>query len=135
MRLVSIDGNKALNLIDYKLAGGYLFLNGYGDSISFEYIRLIKDVTEYDEGFKQLLTLYLAANMAFRFTNKQTIVERLYKMIEVEEAKIISIDGQEQPPTRIQYSKYRRARHGYTKRNNFMTRPVEFVTEDDNASS
>lgn len=135
VRLVSIDGNKALNLIDYKLAGGYLFLNGYGDSIHFEYIRLIKDVTEYDEGFKQLLTLYLAANMAFRFTNKQTVVERLYKMIEVEEAKIISIDGQEQPPTRIQYSKYRRARHGYTKRNNFMTRPVKFVTEDDNASS
>lgn len=135
VRLVSIDGNKALNLIDYKLAGGYLFLNGYGDSINFEYIRLIKDVTKYDDGFKQLLTLYLAANMAFRFTNKQTVVERLYRMIEIEEAKIISIDGQEQPPRRVQYSKYKRARHGVTMRNDFMTRPVKFVTEDDNASS
>ena len=135
VRLVSIDGNKALNLIDYKLAGGYLFLNGYGDSINFEYIRLIKDVTKYDDGFKQLLTLYLAANMAFRFTNKQTVVERLYRMIEIEEAKIISIDGQEQPPRRVQYSKYKRARHGVIMRNDFMTRPVKFVTEDDNASS
>lgn len=135
VRLVSIDGNKALNLIDYKLAGGYLFLNGYGDSINFEYIRLIKDVTKYDDGFKQLLTLYLAANMAFRFTNKQTVVERLYRMIEIEEAKIISIDGQEQPPRRVQYSKYKRARHGVTMRNDFMTHPVKFVTEDDNASS
>ena len=115
VRLVSINGEKALNIIDYKLAGGYLFLNGYGDSISFEYIRCIKDVTKYDDGFKQLFTLYLATNMAFRFTNKQTVVERLYRMIEIEEAKVISIDGQEQPPARIQYSKYRRARHGYAR--------------------
>lgn len=135
VRLVSINGNRALNIIDYKLAGGYIFLNGYGDSISFEYIRLIRDVTAYDDGFKQLLTLYLAANMAFRFTNKQTVVERLYKLIEIEEAKIISIDGQEQPPIRIQYSKYRRARQGFSINRDFMIRPVKFVSEDEDASS
>lgn len=136
IRLVSIDGNKALNLIDYRLAGGYIFLNTDNDSIRFEYVRLIKNVTVYDSGFVQLLTLYLAANMAFRFTNKQTVVERLYKMIEIEEAKIVSTDGQEQPPKRIQYSRYKRARRGCKPQNYmFMKYPIKFATEDENASS
>lgn len=136
LRLISINGNKALNLIDYKLAGGYVFLTSDNDSMRLEYIRLIDDVTVYDSGFKQLLTLYLAVNMAFRFTNKQTVVERLYRMIEIEEAKIVSTDGQEQPPQRIQYSKYKRARHGYKGRGyDFIKYPTKFAKEDDNASS
>lgn len=51
------------------------------------------------------------------------------------QAKIISIDGQEQPPIRIQYSKYRRARQGFSINRDFMTRPVKFVSEDEDASS
>jgi len=137
IRLIGLNGQKALQLIDYKLAGGYIFLNGCktddssNNSIHLEYIRFIKDVTAFDSNFSYLLSLYLAVNMAYRFTNKQTNVERLYKMIEAEEAKIVSIDGQEQPPKRIQYSRYRRARHGYRHDYDFMKRPVKFVSEDE----
>ena len=49
--------------------------------------------------------------MAYKKTAKQTVIDRLAKRIELAEAKIVSIDGQEKPPVRIQRSKYNRARN------------------------
>lgn len=129
VRLLAINGREDLNNLDYDLAGGYLLLNAESeDSCKLKYISRVTDVKKFDSGFKQLLTLYLAANLSFRFTQKQTVMERLYKEIELEEAKIVSIDGQERPPKRIQYSQYRRAR----KRNSrdfYGYRPVKWADD------
>ncbi len=111
VRLLAINGREDLNALQYDLAGGYILLNSNGaDSLKLKYISRVTDVKKFDSGFKHLLVCYLAANMAYRFTQKQTVMERLYKEIELEEAKIVSIDGQEKPPIRIQRSKYGRAR-------------------------
>lgn len=113
LRILAINGREDLGELDYDLAGGYLLLNNNGaDSLKLKYIKRVKDVTLFDSGFCQLVSLFMALNMAFRFTQKQTTLERLYRLIELEEAKIVSIDGQEHPPKRIQHSKYCRVRRG-----------------------
>ncbi len=130
IRLIAINGREDLNAMDYDMAGGFILLNADNeDNCRIKYISRVTDVKKFDSGFKQLLTLYLAANLSFRFTQKQTVMERLYKEIELEEAKIISIDGQERPPKRIQRSVYRRARRG-SSRDIYAYRPVKFVKDE-----
>lgn len=136
VRLLEVNGGPISNNSREDLATGYILKNGTAPSIKIKYIRREKDVRKYDSGFKQLFSLYLATNMAYRFTNKQTVLDRLQKWIELEEAKIISIDGQERPPVRIQRSRYRRARHGFYSSYEYRTRPAVWADrEDDNASS
>lgn len=135
VRLLEINGYSANTPLDYDIASGYIFLNEEAPSIKLKYIRLETDVKKFDSGFVQLLTLYLAVNMAYRFTNKQTVLDRLQKWIELEEAKIVSIDGQEKPPKRIQRSRYRRARHGFTNSYAYRTRPAVWADEEDNNAS
>ena len=117
VRLLAINGRGDLAHIDFDNANGFIMLNNHNaPSIELKYIERVTDVKKFDSGFVQLFALYLAMNMAFRFTNKQTTIERLSAWIEKEEAKIISTDGQEKPPKRIQHSKYglarRRGRYG-----------------------
>ncbi len=111
IRLLSINGRSDFAVLHYEISNGFILLNSEdAPSVDLKYIHRITDVKKFDTGFTQLFTLYLAANLAYRFTAKQTTIERLLKWIELEEAKIVSIDGQEQPPKRIQRSKYGRAR-------------------------
>ena len=117
VRLLAINGREDFANMQYDISDKFILLNNdNASSIELKYIKRVTDVKKYDSGFVQLFALYLALNMAFRFTNKQTVIERLQVWIEREEAKIISIDGQEKPPRRIQRSKYgdarRRARFG-----------------------
>lgn len=136
VRFLSVNGFSGNSLLDYDIANGYIYLNTEDSSIKLKYIRRETDVSKFDSGFTQLLTLYLAVNMAYRFTNKQTVLDRLQKWIELEEAKIVSIDGQERPPKRIQRSRYRRARKGFYNSYSYRTRPAVWAEEeDDNASS
>ncbi len=119
VRLLSFGEHETLVDVDFDLSGGFLLLNNGGASaLKLRYIRRITDVAKFDAGFKKLLTLYLAADLAYKFTAKQTVLERLYKLIEMEEAKVVSIDGQERPPKRVQYSRYARARRGFKAREN-----------------
>ena len=137
VRLLEVNGRSITNDKCVDLAGGYILMNGTASSIELKYIRRETDVRKYDSGFKQLFSLYLAVNMAYRFTNKQTVLDRLQKWIELEEAKVISIDGQERPPVRIQRSRYRRARRGFGDYSYaYRTRPAEWAKdeEDNNAS-
>ena len=112
LRLISWDNHNSLIDLDFDLTGEHLLLNNSGaPDVKLRYIKRVDDVKLFDAGFVQLFSLYLALNIAFKKTGKQTLMDRLAKMIEVLEAKIISIDGQERPPQRIQRSKYRRARN------------------------
>lgn len=135
VRLLAINGRAISNDSFSDLASGYILLNGNAPSIKLKYIRRETNVRKFDSGFKQLLTLYLAVNISYRFTNKQTVLDRLQKWIELEEAKIVSIDGQERPPIRIQRSRYRRARHGFCNSYEYRTRPAVWVDEEDSNAS
>lgn len=112
LRLISWDNHNSLIDLDYDLTGEHLLLNNdEAPSVKLRYIKRVDNVRLFDAGFVQLFSLYLALNIAFKKTGKQTLMDRLAKQIEVAEAKIISIDGQERPPQRVQRSKYRRARN------------------------
>ena len=110
LRLVSFNTHDSLVGLDFDLTGTHLFLNNDGaSSVNLRYIKRVDDVKAFDSGFVQLFSLYLALNLAFKKTAKQTLIDRLEKRIELAEAKIVSIDGQERPPKRIQRSRYNRA--------------------------
>lgn len=112
LRLVSFNTHDSLVGLDFDLTGTHLFLNNDGaSSVNLRYIKRVDDVKAFDSGFVQLFSLYLALNLAFKKTAKQTLIDRLEKRIELAEAKIVSIDGQERPPKRIQRSRYNRARN------------------------
>lgn len=111
IRLLNFNNHESLIGVDYDVVGGHLLLNNDNSpSVNLRYIKRVDDVTKFDSGFVHLFSLYLALNMAFKKTGKQTLMDRLAKQIELVEAKIISIDGQERPPIRIQTSKYGRVR-------------------------
>ncbi len=111
VRLLAIDGREDFANLPFDDASGFILMNNNNaPSINLKYIKLVKDVRKYDSGFVQLLSMYLAVNISYKFTLKQTVLERLLTWIEREEAKIISIDGQERPPRRIQRSVYGKAR-------------------------
>lgn len=113
VRLLSINGRRDFNNLDFDFRGRSIRMKGRtNDSIKIEYIKLETDVNLWDAGFMKIMVLQLAANVSYKFTGKSTVKDRLLKEIELEEAKIVSIDGQERPPVRVQYSRYRRARHG-----------------------
>lgn len=112
LRLISYNDYPNLIDVDFDVVGEHLLLNNDGASdVRLRYIRRVEDVKLFDSGFVHLFSLYLALNMAFKKTGKQTLMDRLAKQIELTEAKIVSIDGQEKPPVRIQRSKYNRARN------------------------
>lgn len=111
LRLVSFNEHESLINVDFDVVGEHLLLNNDGaPDVRLRYIKRVDDVRLFDSGFVHLFSLYLALNMAFKKTGKQTLMERLSKQIEIAEAKIVSIDGQEKPPKRIQVSKYNHAR-------------------------
>lgn len=111
IRLLNFNDYESLIGVNYDVVGNHLLLNNENNpSVNLRYIRRVDDVKMFDAGFVHLFSLYLALNMAFKKTGKQTLMDRLAKQIELAEAKIISIDGQERPPVRIQRSKYGKAR-------------------------
>ena len=111
VRLLSIGDNEDLANIDYDLAGGFLLLNNGGAaSIKLRYIKDVTDVSKFDAGFRYLFTLYLSLAVSYKFTVKATSLERIQNLIDTYEAKLVSIDGQERPPKRIQRSKLKDAR-------------------------
>lgn len=123
IRLISYNDYPNLIDLNFDIVGNHLLLNNNGaSSINLRYIKRVDDVKAFDAGFVQLFSLYLALNMAFKKTGKQTLMDRLGKLIDVAEAKIISIDGQERPPQRIQRSRYRRARNmvGYSSASKYL---------------
>ena len=112
LRLISYNDHENLIGLQFDIVGEHLLLNNNNSpDVRLRYIKRVDDVKSFDSGFVELFSLYLALNLAYKKTAKQTVIDRLAKRIELAEAKIVSIDGQEKPPVRIQRSKYNRARN------------------------
>jgi len=84
--------------------------NSAATSLNLIYINDNLLVSEYDALFVETLALKLAYKMAYRFTTKKSVVERVAKELEQKEQEAVSIDGQERPATRIEMSQLKAAR-------------------------
>ncbi len=95
----------------YEINGRQLLLNNNeAASLNIGYIQDITIVSDFDALFVVLLAAELAANMAYAFTGKNTVIERLAVILETLRAEAKSVNGQDRPPKRIESSKFRNAR-------------------------
>ncbi len=95
----------------YESNGRQLLLNNSGSaSLNVGYIQDITAVSDFDSLFVLLLVAELAANMAYAFTAKNTVIERISLILETLRAEAKSVNGQDRPPKRIESSKFKNAR-------------------------
>lgn len=99
----------------YEIEGGQILLNNSGaTSLNIGYVRDIITVSNFDSLFVILLAAELASNMAYKFTAKNTVIERLETLLEVKRAEAKAVNGQDRPPKRVQRSIFRNARKKLT---------------------
>lgn len=90
----------------YEIEGRQIIMNNSGAaSLNIVYIYDNLEVSQYDALFVETLALKLAYKMAYRFTTKRSVVDRVAAELEQKEQEAVSIDGQERPPKRIQHSR------------------------------
>lgn len=81
-------------------------------SLPIRYVYDFEAVGLMDPLFIKLLALELAAAMAIDITGKLSALENVLKIVELLAPEGYSIDGQEQPPVKIEKSRYLGARRG-----------------------
>lgn len=79
--------------------------------LRMQYIKDAKLVTEFDPLFVRLLVLHLAANMAYKFTLKNSLIAAIRDDAADVALAAAAISGQERPPVRVQKSKMRLVRY------------------------
>ena len=112
IRLLYIGSEKvALSELDYEIEGKNLLANaGDESSLNIGYIKDETLVGNFDSCFITLLAVQLAKNMAYKVTNKNSVVKRLDEMLVKLELEAPAIDGQERPPRLIERSNLKRSR-------------------------
>lgn len=99
---------------DYAIRDGRLMAS-LGTTAPIWYNRNITDVSKMDKSFVNLLSIALALNVAYKFTKKRAVYDQMEALYSRELPKAVSVDGQENPPRRVQRSKYLSARkYGYS---------------------
>ncbi len=100
---------------DYEFEGDRLLLNNStGASLNIGYVQNITDVTKFDALFVILLAAELADNMAYKWTLKNTVIQRLETILKGKRAEAKAVNGQDRPPKRVQRSKFLDARRNLT---------------------
>ena len=100
----SINFDVAPNL--YDLSENRILTNqGDNGSLKISYIFDATQVNHFDTLFLKLFKLRLAANMAYKFTLKNTFIDALLKEMESVQTAAAAVAGQEKPPRRIQRSR------------------------------
>jgi hypothetical protein len=108
------DENDSLVGLDFQIEGGYiLYDNGGGASLNIGYIKDETVVSKYDELFKNYLAQYLALNMAYAFSGKETLRTGVKNMLMDTRSEARAINGQDNPPRRITKSRFIGARRQY----------------------
>lgn len=74
------------------------------------YVSNFTNVPQMDPSFIDYLSTLLAQNLSYKFTQQNSAVERVNALMEQAEARARAMDGQENPPRRIERSRNRRAR-------------------------
>lgn len=108
---VTVNGDVAAGL--YDISDGYIFTDS-GDTagLNIQYIYDAVTVSKFDALFVQLLKLQLAANLAYKFTLKPSLIQGIISELTDLAASAAAVAGQEKPPRRIERSKWVSARRG-----------------------
>jgi hypothetical protein len=97
----------------YDLSEGYIFTDS-GDApaggLQIQYVFDARTVAKYDPLFIKILKLQLAANMAYKFTLKPSIIAGILQEIQDANLAAAAVAGQEKPPRRLERSKLRGVR-------------------------
>ncbi len=95
----------------YEIEGRQILLNNSNaTSLNIGYIIDAATVSKFDALFVLLLAAELASNMAYSFTGKNTVIERLEATLLRLRTEAKAVNGQDRPPKRIQSSKFQNAR-------------------------
>lgn len=74
-------------------------------TILIRYTRDEADINLWDASAKKVLVLILAHDVAYKITKQQEVVDILAKRIAAVLPEALAVDGQENPPKRIEYSR------------------------------
>ena len=97
----------------YEIQGNQILINNSGAAtLNFGYIKNETDVTKFDALFVILFAAELAANMSYKWTLKNSVIQRLETILEQRRAQAKSVNGQDRPPVRYERSKFKNARRG-----------------------
>ncbi len=100
---------------DYEIEGRQILINNSGaSSLNIGYIIDMTTVGKFDALFVLLFAAELAAKIAYAFTGKNTIIERLENTLATLRIEAKAVNGQDRPPKRIQSSKFQNARRKLT---------------------
>lgn len=119
LRLLSI-GLWHCRVEDYNIMGREIYVNraittpstSTTNSLQIRYIKDVTDISVMDSLFIRLFSLYLAAEVAYKFSNERNQAAMINELITRELPKAISINSQEKKPKKVQHSRWLRAR-GY----------------------
>jgi hypothetical protein len=115
IRLISLGGDNELDGVKaYDIQNKTILINNSGAaSLKLRYISDVTDVTQFDDLFRDLLIIRLAKNVAYKFTVKASIVEKLEADIVITELKAVNVDGQERHIQKRHISKVLNSRRGF----------------------
>jgi len=96
----------------YDISDGFIFTNQQDltDTINILYVFDAVTVIKFDALFLRLLTLHLAANMAYKFSLKNSLIEAIRTDAADAALAAAAVSGQEKPPRRIERSRLRMVR-------------------------
>lgn len=106
---VTINNDIPAHLFD--LSNGYIYTDSADDGdLNIQYVFDNITVTKYDPLFVRLFALQLAANMAYKFTLKPSLIQGILSELTDVANAAAAVCGQEKPPRRIQRSRLRDVR-------------------------
>lgn len=108
---VTINGDVAA--ANYDISDGYIYTDS-GDSsgLNIQYIYDAVTVSKFDPLFVRVFVLQLAANLAYKFTLKPSLLQGILSELVDVAAAAAAVAGQEKPPRRIERSQWVSARRG-----------------------
>ncbi len=107
IRMVSLGADEDDQ--DYEIEGNQILTNSDGP-YKLRYIYNITDVTKFSPLFIQALSYKLAELMSFEFDGRNTTKNTMKELFEDSIKSAKEVDGQQNPPKRIEKSAWRTAR-------------------------
>jgi hypothetical protein len=106
----------------YEIQDNQILINNSGAStLKIGYITNVTDVTKFDALFVILFAAELANNMAYKWTLKNSVIQRIEGILTLRRAEAKAVNGQDRPPVRYQRSKFVTARRGLSRLNQTKT--------------
>lgn len=89
-------------ITDYAVEGRSILCNNEGSNLLYlRYTRNEDNVNVFPPGFITTLALRIAQSLAYKFSNKPSVLNMLEGRIREEQNKAISADGKERPPVLV----------------------------------